>query len=518
METKVEEKISDELDYDIEVSQHSNLQYNVLYPQNGSTITLNNGAGQVLAPAIVIPARVENLNKSSLAYQMQFGAQGATAYTYINANTLTSIFKLQFFDQYSGQTICDINNFGTTMAVLAPICTKFDKFLSKSLCNSFTVPPLSSTLTLTTGVQSVPICPATASTLSSPYPVEDICRFNEQPLYNVTGVTTATLFVYTAPSNFVGFCNGSAAGGTTTATSVDMFLQNSYTSQRQYYISNVTNQACYLDVNIPFSAFKFTALAIDKLIYSPTNLQLNVWFNGTDQFAFSSGSNTDPGNGATGSVTLTGTSQINNLRVISATEINPDLQHLITQKVLKQTLVMEIPYITTLRIPLSAQTNHNFQVSLTTAYGNSLLYMITSPMATTVNGASAFLANVRSRGLVTFFNTKINGVPIANPQGYTVTNGDDYMIQNRKFLQDSVVQTLGEYVLANWCNIDSWAGTKPLHELQEESDIASGRPLSGQNLTWNFESLLSASATLTWQIIIIGQKTWTLSNSGSIVA
>lgn len=503
MSEKIEPVYSEEVDFDIEVSNHSDLVYRIINPQNSSSATVTSGSSYGPTTLLTAP-QVHNMKYGSIQGQIQISAQTTGQYNYINANLLTIFQRIKVYDTFNNAIWMDVNNLGNAMAVLAPICTPLEKFLTKSLCNTFTPSFLGSRV----------ICPATTASDSSYYVVEDIARFNQQPVFTATtysAATTATtspLATYSPPNNYVGVF-------TTAATYADLFVQNSFTSIRQFYISASSATVSYLDFSIPHSAFKFTVLNTDKLLWTPTNIMMEIWWNSTDNWAFSG---SDPANPQTGCLSLTTTTTIANITQTIACENNQRTIDLVVEKVQKYGLSIEIPWMTTWRQAISSSTNHSYQIALSSAYGNSLLLMVTAPFQSVTSATLAYLANIHERGYLSNYNTYINNISIAFPNNYDVTQCQDYYIGNRKFLAGSAVQTLGEYVLANWCHVDSWMGTKPLHVLVDEADQATGKDLHTVNSVWQWRSTYSTAMALTWQTLLIGQKLLQISSRGSIVA
>ena len=176
---------------------------------------------------------------------------------------------------------------------------------------------------------------------------------------------------------------------------------------------------------------------------------------------------------------------------------------------------IQIPWITATRNSISSSTAHSYQIALSSAYGNSLLAIITAPFPSVNSGTLSCYANVHQRGNLTFYNSFINNISISNPSGYNVLQCQDFMVGNRKFLQGSVVQTLGEYIYSDWMHCDSWFGTKPLHEV--DCQDVDGLDLRRQNSVFQWQATLSTATAYTWLSILIGQKTLSLSSQGSLV-
>ncbi len=489
--------ISSEIQYKIDDNNHGDVIYRYLYPQNSQSATLS--AGGVYGPtSIVLPPSCFNLAKSSLNFQIYIPVPTAGYYNYINANTATVFSRIKVFDQFSNAIWCDVSNFNQVASLVIPSATKVETFLTRAffgiINTDITVP--------SNAIQ-------TSSPTSQLYPVEDLGRFMGVPQFTAQIGTTATssaavVATYFPPSNF-------APAGSN--TSIDLFVQNPYTARRQFYIGAQTS-ASYLDVNLPLSALKFTVGNMDKLVWNASNLQMDLYWNSTDNFCFQGNNVANPSSVATTIASVAAGALINNITLVLANENNLSLISQVVNLIKSEGVKIQIPWMTATK-----QNQNNaapsYQIALSSAYGNSLLAVITAPFQPTTSGSYAPYSNVHQRGTLTNYNTFINNISIANPSYYNVLQGQDYMVGNRKFLRGSVVQTLGEYIHAEWLHVDSWFGTKPLHMVDcQEVD---GLDLTKQNAVWQWQSTLSAQTNYSWLSILVGQKTLQLTSQGSLV-
>ena len=156
--------------------------------------------------------------------------------TLITAEVIKNSGKVLRHDMrmHFNRILNDCSNFEKYASVIVPASTSYDEFKTKS-----------SNWQSTTYAQKAGI----ATTDSDPYPLEDIHKSNS--LVNVTPLNTA-------------------AAGTTGF--------NSYEGRR-YVLFGTDSEETYLNVSLPFSAFKFTALALDKMVYSPANLIFQFYFS-----------------------------------------------------------------------------------------------------------------------------------------------------------------------------------------------------------------------------------------------
>lgn len=462
------EKISEELQYAPAVNNHSTLAFRKISPQGVSTQIALSSASQVGPTEFIIPPSVFNPAKSRLNFQLELPDPGATVNAnWVDANLLSTIGRVVLYDSNTNAVWLDCSNFEKYAALIVPAGTSYDEFKTKAgLWQS------------TTYAQKMGIL----STDSTPFPVEDIHKSNS--LVNVTHLNTV-------------------AAGTTAF--------NSYEGRR-YLIVGTDSEKSYLDVSLPLSAFKLTALALNKNLYNPANLVLQIYWNSTDNFAWSSGSITNPTAATLASIGAT--AYINNVALELANEQNLSIISKITQQVMSSGISIPIAYPTTTRQSIASSTAHSYQLNLTKGYGQRILALVSAPFS--VGSTAVNARNSHIRGTLTTYNTFMNNVATKYQAGYDCTLGQDFYYGNREYLEGSTVQTLGEYAVAEWVHIDSYFGERPLHSVdQTEVD---GYDVGATASAWQIQANLSSAAAATWITAIIGQKMLTLSSQGSMVA
>ena len=281
---------SPELDYNFKMNNHSSVVYRSITPQGSSSITLGTTSGVVGPVEFIMPPAVFNASKSRLNFQIDLGAgvSGGTGttniYRWVNANIGTMLNRAVLYDSATSAIICDVSNFDKYSAMVTPIAEPIEHYLGKTIAQSATA------LLPWTGTAGAGQTAALASSLS--YPVENTCRNNQLAATNFSGVTTTVV-------------NG-----------VD------YTGRRMWYISPTTTNdgnSCFLSVSISFEdLFRFTALSLDKNLYNPANMVLQLYFNPNDSFQFSCASNVD----ATTPVSVAVGATVSRLQVQLACEAN----------------------------------------------------------------------------------------------------------------------------------------------------------------------------------------------------
>jgi hypothetical protein len=462
------EKISEELIYSPTVNNHSTVIYRNISPQGSSSVTLGSSlSGPV---EFVISPSCWNPSKSRLNFQINLTASGTTnPYHYINANTSCAIGRITVYDSATNSLLMDCSNFEKYAQLIIPTATDNEDFLTKAFDLAI---------------------PATTSITSTPYPVEDLGRVNSTTNLNSNGESMA--------------------------------VYNPYTGKREWYICGA-NTANFLDVSIPFSAFKFSFLSTNSVLYSPSNLVVQIYFNSVDQFALSGTSATDVS--VTAPVSAAGS--IANINLSLANEGNLAVVSQVIDKVMKQGVTLPLAYPTCIRQSLSKSTSHSYQIQLTKAYGNRILFIASAPFTPSRGGT--YLDDViipknnyHPRGVLTLYNSFLNGIAISYPPGYDCTKGQDYSLANKEFIRRSVIQTSGEYIYANWCHIDSFVGTKPLCDVDQS--MIDGLDVGSQNSVFQLQATLynadngfSGGVSATWVNVIAGQKTMTLSANGVMV-
>lgn len=460
------ELISDELKFAPVVNNHSTLAFRKISPQGVSTAIALSASASVGPTEFIIPPSVFNPAKSRLNFQLELPDPGATvAVNWVDANLLSTISRVVLYDSNTNAVWLDCSNFEKYAALVVPAGTSYEEFKTKSgLWQSATY------------AQKMGI----VNTDSQPFPVEDIHKSNS--LVNVTNLNTAV---------------ASTAGA------------NAYEGRR-YVIAGTDSEKSFLDVSLPLSAFKFTALALNKNLYNPANLVLQIYWNSTNNFAWSTASTTSPASGSA----IGATAYINNVALQLANEQNLSIISKITQQVMSSGISLPIAYPTTTRQAISSSTAHSYQLNLTKGFGQRILALITAPFSAGSTAINA--ANSHIRGNLTTYNTFMNNIATKYQAGYDCTLGQDFFYGNREYIEGSTVQTLGEYAVAEWIHVDSYFGEKPLH-LVDQTQI-DGYDVGATASAWQIQANLSSAQAITWVTAIIGQKMLTVSSQGSMVA
>ena len=451
------EVISNELEYKPKVSNHSTILYRQVSPQQGGTISLVSSAPSGLSEFIISPS-VWNPSKSKLNFTIYCDDANAK-YNYINANLLTAISRVVLYDSATNAVWCDCSNFEKYASLMTPLGTHIDDFITKD-----------------TGGGAV--------------------------------ATTTLKYSDDIVKSFATTNNASQSDN----SSVNLFTNNPYLSRRQYYIGALGTGtggagSLYVRASIPLSAFKFTALALDKQMYSPSNLVLQVYWNKTDNFAFQTASASDPASG-----TSVVTSSISEISLTLANEGNLAITSQVINKVMSEGLQLAIPYPTTTRQSITSSSAHSYNLQLTRGYGNRILFLATAPFSA---GTNVNQYNAHTPVNISTINTFINNVALKSQAGFDVVKGEDLSIANKKLINKSAIQTLSDYYNSDYVFIDSFVGERPLCEI--DTTEIDGLDVGTQSSTWQIQTTLSSATAYNYITAIVGQKTLSISNQGSMV-
>lgn len=457
------ENISKELNYSPVVNNHSSIVYRTVSPQSGGNQALN--AGSSVGPTeFLIPPSCWIPELTKLSFDISIATPVlATMGNKLNANLLTCIDRITVYDTATSNLLLDCSNFHKYASLVTPASTDISDFLTKPAKG--------------TGV-AVPIDLAAGA----PLPFEDISRNLDTT--NLQAVAT----------DMVPFCN---------------------TGRKQFYISALGSNT-YVSVNIPFSAFKLTALSSDKIWYSPSSLVIQVYWSGSNNFAFAT----------TGLASMTA----DILPVVNPVIVSPKLYlanegnlAIVSQVINKVMsgggiqLPIAYPTVVNSTVGAGTATNISFQYQLTRGYGNRILALITAPFSN-VTGINQ--ANYHPRYVTNNYNTFLNNVAIKFPSGFVGASATlpatDYALGNEMYLSKSVIQNISEYSNAEWLHIDGFFGNKPLKDVDQHQ--VDGLDVTAQSSTWQWVADVTGVAS-GYRVftVIVGQKSMSLTAQGVMV-
>lgn len=458
------ENISKELNYSPVVNNHSSIVYRTVSPQAGGNVNLNNGSS-VGPTEFLIPPSCWIPEHTRLSFDINIPGK-ANVSTFVNANLLTLIDRITVYDTATSNLLLDCSNFHKYASLMSSACTKLDDFLTKT-------------------------CIETKTNAS----YVDLAAAGDNPLEDISKN------VQTVNDNPV---------------NDDLEDVNPYMGRRQFYIgaddATAANGDVYLCVNIPFSALKLTALASDKIWYSPSSLVIQIYWSSTTNFAFTATGNADP---ATGAAAIDTQAVIVKPQLFLANEGNLAIVSQVINKVMSGGgIQLPIAYPTVIQTTTTATTSQSFQYQLTRGYGNRILALVTAAFST----AGVAQNNYHSRFVTTQYNTFLNNVAILAPSGFVgnlaTAASTDYALANKRYLVGSVIQNQLEYKFGEWIHIDGFFGNKPIHMVDQHQ--VDGLDVTAQSSTWQLQAEVT-SAAYKWFTAVIGQKTMSLTAQGVMV-
>jgi len=449
-------EIDQSLDYSGKEFTHSTPHFRNVAPQTSGDVALS--ATSTSGPtSFIISSSVFNPSKSRLNFELSLPAGGTTSfYNFVQANLLKMISRITLYDQNTSSVLADINNVGNTYSILSPIATTFEDFVDKSH----------------------PLVPGVTSAIARLTPYEDIGK-----------IRTAT--------NYLGI--------------VDTGAQNPFFQLRNV-INGGSNTTTVMQCSIPFSAFKHSFFSLDKNLYFPQNLQLDIYFESFSKFAWKGSSLVNPSTDevAVASAVLTGSQMLLQLY----TEGNVMLSTQIIQKVMSSGISMPFGYVSSSRFAVATSTSQSWTIPLTQAYGKRVLYTAFAPFNSveTLSTSNNHSRNgvTASTSIIESYNTFINSVPILSPGGFNVlTRGDDYTIGNKEYIKGSALQNVNDFTY-NWVHIDNYSRSKICELDQTQVD---GLDVTSQQANYQLQANTTATA-LNWYLVIVGQKTMTITSQG----
>ena len=455
--------IDSSLDYSTSEYTHSTLHFRNVAPQSTADVALS--ASSTSGPtSFIISSSVFNPHKSRLNFEVQLPA-AAGLYNYVQSNLLKVISRITIYDQNTSAILADINNCGNTYSILSPAATKFEEFVHKSQ----------------------PLTPGTGANVGAAQSAARIIPYEDM---------------------------GKVHAATNYLSAVDTAANNPYFQLRNVIVGG-SNAITVLQCSIPFSAFKLSFFDLNKMIYSPSNLQIDVYWAGFSTFAWAADSLTNTGSNAAAvaSCTLTGSQMLLQL----CTEGNVKLASQVIQKTMSSGISMPIGYVSSSKFVVGASTSQSWTLPLTAAYGRRILLTGFAPFNTT---ETLQLSNNHSRNgttagttVISSYNTYINSVPILAPGGFDVAaRGDDYIVANKQYLDGSVIQNVNDFTY-NWAHFDNYAKTK-ICEI--DPCQADGLDVVSQQANYQLQATTTSTA-LNWYLAIVGQKMLSISSQGIMV-
>ena len=441
------EKLSNEINYTTVVKSHSTPVFRDVSPQGTSSASLNATSSVGPYEFLINPA-VFNIARSKLCFRLNIPAV-TSKFLHINDNGLSKMSRVVLYDNATNAIWADISNVSQYASQIRG-ATSLDELLTKS--------------TYAGAVKTT----ATAADL---VPLEDLRKTNA-----ATGVDL---------------------------TNTAIGAENPFTSVR-YSASSAAGAAVAVRYEIPLGAFKLSAFATDKMIYSPSNLTVQVYFAGTNSF----GNSSDSADPTDTEVALTGVT-VDDIKLRLYNEGNLSIVSQVIDKVSSSGLEIPICYPTTTRQTIASGTSHSYQLNLSSGYGQRILAILTSPFQT-----GTYVSTVSDKGNITSYNTFLDNIAIKYPPGFNASKGEHWTIGNRAHFEKSAIENGAQYDL-DFTHVDSFVGAVPLHEI--DVNAVDGFSVADKMATFAWQATLSSAASSTYLSTIIGQKMLKLTSSGSSV-
>ena len=410
----MDERATNDLIYESTSVSHSNPRLTRIAPTNGTqTITLSNSSSYGPIEFLTSPNACMNLARSTLQFDVQLGASGASLYNVISANPIC-LFQRVVVSLQSGQILLDLNNVSKLGIATTTAFSGFNESMNQT----------KGTVLLSTT--------QAAASLS---PLDTIQRGDS------TGATNTNII-----------------GDTTIADSSTL-------ASRMFIYGGSSNVANYVSYQFQFgNAFKNTILALDKLLYFQDNtLSIQFYFQNFDAFSWVCTAPTT--SLTTGQASVTSMT-VTNMILTLQQEANYDLVKQVVA-LAKSDKGIELPvgYVYAQKTNQTGL-SHSIQYQLTQGFGNSLNYVVYAPFQNNVaigdkwinafnnsintitRGASASIALLN-------YNTYMDQLPISNAgQGIDVTHNEQW-ISNIRNINKSMILSAIDYA-SNFVHFDNY--------------------------------------------------------------
>jgi hypothetical protein len=292
----------------------------------------------------------------------------------------------------------------------------------------------------------------------------------ERPSFGSTDITLPTSAV-DADLYPVG-CISARSGAATNDDAYNADIQGGETSLLNFYLGADNATANYLTFNIKLKdLLPMTVCDIDKMLYYPDPLFINLYFNGFNRFAWKGSSSTDP---ATGAAAVASCS-ITNIAMYICAENNPVIDAQLRETTRTKGLEIPIVYPQMANISSNANSNISYSVVLSRGYGSAMKAIIWSPYDAdqSLETAQAHqFSHLITNGSGVTYQTYIDSVPIRLPQNFVLAKADQYRF-NEMFCRKSLIQNMSQFQVFG-SHIDSWCGDLAMAKVEDLGGYALG--------------------------------------------
>ena len=460
------EQVDTTIDYSSKISNHSSYVYRTGQVLSSNSVTLS-ATSTTGITQILLPSQVQNLARSYLQFNVSSTAVAAK-YKILSGDLLRMFDRIVLTDISTNSVLMDLTNIPYVYETIQRPGTYFNDLQSNYITGSTKIP---------TTVASGNLNPLTSSSKTNV----------------ILGATPPNIVYGTVTSDV------------------------SYTAQTRYYASANTNTAVNYSVRIKLEDFLFTILAVDKNIYTPSTLQMDIYWSPSNAFLYDCSAVDDLSTiGAVG-----GTTTISNISLNICCENNLSLISQTIDKVMNTGINFAFPYISNVKQSVGSTASPSYQINLNKSYGNTLLFAITSIFGNegdnSVAGAYLSIANgaVDSGSTLTSYNTFLNGISILRQSGFDVTKSEDFQY-NQVYSDKSAIQSRADYAYA-WFHCDSFKRQAPLWSYKNEYTSVDGMSLEVPS-TYQFMGTLGASRNNIYFTVLCGLKNIAFTNMGTVVS
>lgn len=286
---------------------------------------------------------------------------------------------------------------------------------------------------------------------------------------------------------------------------------NIHYTENTYLIVGASGTATpVLDISIPLGMLKNTVFDIDKDLYFNEILTLQLTFGSSSKLGYNFTALANPVTGATAPTTA----NVQNIYLMLATERNLDVVNELKSIVSRGQFNIPIPYVTTIRTPLSS-TTQNVALTLTRGLGQRLLKIYHSIFGVDETLSEAYYNSQTGTTLVNFY-TQVNDQRLQD-FNVVLNNHDDWLIMQKK-LEGSVTQNENIYRY-NWFWLDDFSGMDSGAEKDSTSKLEVNE-LKGLDLSTNIYYQFNATTAddnYAHYDFVITQKMMSVSPAGLVV-
>jgi len=463
-----------EVQYAHKKSMHDQYLYSLIFPSSGSqsvTLTANSSPDVVFE----IPSKVLNFSKSYLSFKLAIPAVAGR----VQGMSCVGVPQIQRISlaTRSGLYLCDLPHFQEFTASVLPLVTKESDLESQGTSKaSYTARRVGAVMPISR--QRHPVEPlADNAKAYTPVDKNGLQIFSPSP--------------YIPSSDITGLEELAEAGN----------------ALSQILINPSVNTVMYSSHIVPLSAAAHSVLSIDRSMYYPEVLLLQVHFNPTSRYAkaYTAAATIDP-------------AAPNDIAQINMTELGLHLA-LSNDPVAMTALIngvlngngmsIAVPYV------ISSQNTYNQQYVSTSlranvGYGARLLCAYTSMYTAAANGHRYMCHNGSSGDLYASLYTTLDSQRLQHSNMTAISN--DVFAENRHLLEGCAIHGSLEHA-ENFVHVDSWRAGKTCDWLSTDT-IEDGLELTNAERTYASFFDVGAAADRTVFTHMVFQKQLTLTSQG----